>query len=86
MKIFSVHDCKTEAYLPPIFFRTKGEAVRAFDKTCQDPQSQFHEYASDFTLVELGLWDETTANFQLHQSPIILHNASEFVKQNQALS
>lgn len=78
MKIFSVHDCKAEAYLPPIFMKTKVEAIRAFQTTVESSDSQFHKYPADFTLVELGEFDETTAAISALDIPLILANASEF--------
>lgn len=78
MKIFSVHDCKAEAYLPPIFMKTKAEAIRAFQTTVESFDSQFHKYPADFTLVELGEFDETTAAISALDIPLILANASEF--------
>lgn len=79
MKLFSIHDAKAEAYLNPLTMQSKGEAVRAFDQACQDKESNFYKYPHDFTLVELGTWDQLTARIDLYSSPVILHNASEFV-------
>lgn len=78
MKIFSVNDSKAEAYLPPIFFRTTAEALRAFESSCDDSNSSFSKYPSDFTLVELGEYDELTAKITTHAQPRILQNAAEF--------
>lgn len=78
MKIFSVHDSKAEAYLTPIYFRTKGEAIRAFESTCQDKDSQFNKYPSDFTLVELGDFNELTSLITSLPIPLTLSHASEF--------
>lgn len=78
MKLFSVHDSKAEAYLQPIYFKSTGEAIRAFQTTCNDEKSQFNQYPSDFTLVELGSWDELTAKIITHDQPRILTNASEY--------
>lgn len=78
MKIFSVHDSKAEAYLPPIYFKTAGEAIRAFETTVKDPKTQMHNYPQDFTLVELGDYDERTAKISMLAQPKILGNASEY--------
>jgi hypothetical protein len=78
MKIFSIHDSKAEAYLPPIYFKTAAEAIRAFSTACEDSQTQFFKYPADFTLVELGEFDEPTASIATHKLPRILSNASEF--------
>ena len=61
MKIFSVHDAKAEAYLPPFYMRTTGEAERAFSANVKDTSTQFSQFPSDYTLVELGTFDEDTA-------------------------
>lgn len=79
MKMFSIHDSKAEAYLPPIYFKTKGEALRAFETSCKDEETNFHKYPSDYTLVELGEFDESSASILCHDKPLILSNASEFV-------
>jgi len=78
MKIFSVHDSKAEAYLPPIYFKSAGEAIRSFETACSDIQSNFHKYPADFTLVELGEFDELSASIATHTKPRILSNAAEF--------
>ena len=78
MKIFSVHDSKAEAYLPPIFFKTAGEAIRAFETSCRDENTNLFRYPSDFTLVELGEFDEPSASIATHKIPKILCNAAEY--------
>ncbi|AZL82930.1 nonstructural protein [Apis mellifera associated microvirus 29] len=79
MKIFTVHDSKAEAYLPPFYMKTKGEALRAFETTVKDTNSQFNKYPHDYTLVELGNFDENSAAIVTHQAPLILANASEYI-------
>lgn len=79
IKMFSVHDSKACAYMPPIYFKTKGEAMRAFQTTCtSDKEHQFAKYPHDFTLVELGEFDEPSGKLSALEVPIILANASEF--------
>nr|QJB19907.1 MAG: nonstructural protein [Microvirus sp.] len=80
MKMFSVHDSKAEAYLAPIYFKSTGEAMRAFETSCQDQNSNFYKYPADFTLVELGEFDEQSASIATHAQPRILSNAAEFKK------
>nr|WAE43593.1 MAG: nonstructural protein [Microviridae sp.] len=78
MRIFTVHDSKAEAHLPPFYMKTKAEAMRAFESTVQDKESQFHKYPSDFTLLELGEFDEISASICTHAKPLILANAAEY--------
>lgn len=60
MKIFAVYDSKAEAYLQPYFAQTLGTAVRMFTSAAQDQESTFHKHAEDYTLFELGEFDEYT--------------------------
>ncbi|UYD39214.1 MAG: nonstructural protein [Wigfec virus K19_151] len=78
-KIFTVHDSKAQAYLPPFYMRTKGEAIRAFETTVKDTNSQFNKYPQDYTLVELGEFDDNTGSIITLPSPLIISNASEFL-------
>jgi len=78
MKIFSIHDSKAEAYLTPNFFKTTGEALRAFETTTKNPDTQFNKYPHDFTLVEIGHYDELTGTLTSNDKPTILASASEF--------
>lgn len=80
MKILSVYDNKAESYSPPMCFKTKGEAIRAFETTCKDPQSQFAMYSDDFTLIEIGEFNEQTGVLTPAGKLILLANASEFKK------
>lgn len=78
MKIYSIYDSKAEAYLPLNFFPTKAAAIRSFSAAAQDPKSDFHKFAQDFTLFELGEWDEQTAKFVIHEAKIPLGTAVEY--------
>ena len=40
MKMYSVYDSKVEAYLPPLFYKSKGEFLRAFGEACNDSVSE----------------------------------------------
>lgn len=80
MKIFTVHDNKAQAYFPPMTMKSSAEAIRSFDQACQDINSNFNKYPSDFILMEIGTFDEQTGQINPLQSPIILASASEYVK------
>lgn len=82
LKIFTIHDAKSEAYLTPIYFRTKGEAIRAFTATVNDETSNFSKNPEDFTLFELGEYDDCKAKLSPHLTAIPIGKALEFVKQS----
>lgn len=78
-RIYAVHDTKAEAYLQPFFLRTKGEAIRSFSEECKKTGSPFNAHSSDFSLYELGEYDELSASIVCHKSPLHLANAAEFI-------
>lgn len=78
MKLFSIHDSKAEFYMNPMTFKNAGEANRAFETTVNQPESQFGLYPSDFTLVEIGVFEDETGRIIPHETPIILCNATDF--------
>ena len=80
MKIFTVHDTKAQAYLPPFYMRTTAEALRAFETTVKQKDTQFNQFPSDFNLCELGEFDETTATFTMLPIPHVLENASKYIQ------
>ena len=57
-KIFSVFDSKAELYLTPFFMKTKGEAVRGFEDVANDKNSAIGRHPEDYTLFELGEYDD----------------------------
>lgn len=77
-KIFTVYDSKAEAYLQPFTMATRGEALRSFADTVADPNHQFNRHASDFTLFELGEFDNLTCSFLIYEAKISLGSANEF--------
>jgi len=79
-KIFSVFDSKAEGYLQPFMLSSKGEALRGFINLANKPEHDFHIHAEDFTLFELGSFDDQTAKFELEKTPLSLGNALEFKK------
>lgn len=78
-KIYCVYDAKAEAYLQPFFCDSKGLAIRGFTDEVNKPTSPFNKWAADFTLFELGSFDDSSAKFLLHSTPISVGVALEFV-------
>ncbi len=62
LRAYTVYDSKTEAYLRPFFMQTPAEAIRAFRDTVNDGQSPFCKHPEDFTLFEVGTFDETSGS------------------------
>jgi len=84
-KIFSVYDCKSELYLNPFFMSTKGEALRAFGDIANDPQSQIGKHPCDFSLMEIGSFDDAKGMVMPMLTPLSLGVAIEFKAQDKQM-
>jgi len=80
MKLYSVHDSKAGFYLPPQMYRNAGEATRAFENACKQTDTNFNKYPKDFTLLEIGTFDQDTGVIDRLKSPLILCSATEFIQ------
>lgn len=67
--VFSVYDSKAEAFLQPFFTDASGVAVRMFQSAVADGNHDFNKYAEDFTLYEIGGFDEASGQLMSHDSP-----------------
>ena len=59
LKVYTIHDSKTEAYLKPFYAATDAEAVRTFADAINDNNSPFHRHAEDYTLFGIGTFEDT---------------------------
>lgn len=74
---FAVYDSKAEAYLRPFFAETKGLALRSFVDAVNDPQSGMNKHADDYTLFEVGSFEQETGIFS-PMTPVSMGNAVTF--------
>lgn len=63
LKIYAVHDNAVKAYLPPLFFRSDGEAVRSFTDAVNAENSGFRAHAGDYNFFYLGEYDDQLGAF-----------------------
>lgn len=80
LKIFTVYDSKAEAYLPPFFSATRGLALRSFTDAVNTAGHAFNRYAEDYTLFEVGEFDDQHCTFEIHAVCQPLGRAIEFLK------
>lgn len=81
-KCFSIYDSKVGIYHPLMFLRSKGEALRAFSATANDPQSMIGKYPSDYSLFETGEWDDDTCKYVPLPVPCCLGIGHEFLNKD----
>lgn len=58
-KLFSIFDVKASAYLPPFSLPESAMAVRVFSDCVNSKDHQFGLHPGDYTLFELGTWDDS---------------------------
>lgn len=59
LKVFSVRDMKSEAFLQPFFSPSVGSALRAFGDATNEQNSPFFKHPSDYVLYEIGSFDDS---------------------------
>lgn len=77
LKVFTVYDSKVAAYKQPIFMRNAGEAIRAILDVMSNSEHPFSKYAEDYTLFELGEYDDDNASFNMELTPKSLAKLNE---------
>lgn len=76
-KVYTVYDSKVSAYTQPFFLRTKGEALRGWMDVVNDGTTAFNKHPEDYTLFEIAEWDDQTAQFINHNTPVSIATALE---------
>lgn len=82
LKVFSVFDVKAEAYLRPFFVKTRGQAIRGFSDAVNDPQHEFHAHPDDYTLFQIGEFDEDEGKL-IPAVPETCGNALQYLESDQ---
>jgi hypothetical protein len=83
VKIYSVFDSKASAFMLPQFYQTAGIAERAFSEAVNTKDTPFNKYPEDFTLFELGVYDDENASFDLHTTPVSMGVAIQFKRSSE---
>lgn len=84
--MFSTYDSKAKTFSAPFTMLTIGMAIRGFEEATKDTNSMLNRYPNDFSLYEIGTYDDSNATCEL-KSPInLLAIASEFVNKKPSVS
>lgn len=68
--VCSAYDKKARSFMTPFYVTHQDVAVRAFKDAVADDESQVGRNPEDFALWNLGTFDDDTAKFSLHPSPM----------------
>lgn len=82
-KVFSVYDSAVGTYSPPMTARATGQALRDFMSEVNRPESRLAASPADYTLFELGEWDDEKAEFHPLTAPQRLLTAAEAIVQKE---
>lgn len=77
--VFSVHDVKADAYLPPFILPKEAMAIRVFSDCINSDTHQFGQHPADYTLFRLGMFDDANGQFLLERGKQSLGNGVEFL-------
>lgn len=80
MKLYSVHDMKAGYYSSPVVHRSNGEAIRAFETSCKDPNLMLNKFPADFTLAILGTYDVDTGTIVPYDKITPLVNGADYLE------
>lgn len=80
LKIFIVHDSKALCYGNPMVLKSPGEAVRSFTEVANDPSTVIGKNPEDFTLFEIGEYDERLGDILVYEVKKSLGLALDFRK------
>ena len=82
-KIYTVFDSQVKAYILPQYYRNAGEATRAFTEAANDLKSNIGKYPAQYTMFEIGEFDDETGQTNIYESKISLGLAQQYQTINQ---
>lgn len=59
LEIYAVHDAAVGAFNRPLFFRSRGEAIRSFKDAVANPEMGFSAHAEHYSFFQLGTFDDS---------------------------
>jgi len=83
LKLFVVYDSKTGSYGVPFFRDFTANALREWSEVAggkADKQNQIAKFPADFTLFEIGEFEQLSGNLSLYETKYSLGLASEHIK------
>lgn len=76
MRLYAVLDKQVEAFLPPLCFRSEGEAKRSFIDAVSAESSQLSRHKSDYAFCFLGYYDDNLGTFDGCPPVVVLEGAT----------
>lgn len=77
---YAIRDAKTEAFSQPMFFVTRGVAIRSFSEECENQGSALNKHPSDYALFYIGQYDDNSGQLTSSAQPEQIALAIDFKK------
>jgi len=72
--VFTVRDDKAAAYLNPFYVQNEALAIRAMRDCLGSSDHSFAKYPEDYSLYQLGTYDDAQGKFELFDKPTHVAN------------
>lgn len=76
--MMTIYDSKINSYLPPFYCQTQGHAERMFSESSNNPDHAFFKHSSDFTMFQIGIYDDSDCSIVSLETKLNLGLATEF--------
>lgn len=83
LKIYTIYDSKSETYTEPTYHPARGQAIRALTDAVNGGQGVISDHPADFTLFELGSFDQRTGQITLEEARISVANGLDLFMDQQ---
>ncbi len=70
--LYAIYDTASALYLRPIFAQSDGQAMRSFADAAVAAEGEIGKHPEDYTLVRIGMWEDTTAKLVDEQNASLL--------------
>jgi len=79
LKAFSIRDLKAGAFSAPYFAPSLGEGERQFIKLAKNKDTTVSQFADDFQLFHVGIFDDSTASYTALPTPQHVCDAKQVI-------
>ncbi len=78
LQAYAIKDIQTKLFTNPHFMTNEIIAKRAFENACKNPESNFNQYPSDYSLYHVGSYNIESGKMT-STTPSQIANATEYV-------
>lgn len=81
-RVFSVLDAKTGVFMRPFFDQHLQQALRSWKEACNQAESPFCKYPTDFVLYEVGSFNDEQGLLVPLSVPVLISTALEQIERS----